>query len=146
MKQTSLGNEAEAEELNVIFSLIWDRLILRSGCKNVFFVASGSPIYSIGHLINTKDVESQVKGCFFFSSSRFIPVINSSPKRSSWYQRNSFVIVPSQEPIKMAIPNTSAVFGSCFSAGQWLMADSAAAVGDFKMEILNFIRTHLQKN
>ena len=146
LKQTSLGNETEGQELNVIFSLLWDQLISRSGCRNVFFVAAGTPIYSIGHLINTKDVENQIKGCYFFSSSLFIPIINSSPKRSEWYQRNSQVIVPSQEPIKRAIGNAPAAFGSCFSAGQWLMADSAAAVGDFKMEILNFIRTRLQKN
>lgn len=144
LKQTSLGNEAEGQELNVIFSLLWDRLISRSACRNVFFVAAGTPIYSIGNLINTKDVENQIRGCYFFSSSLFIPIINSSPKRSDWYRRNSQVIVPSQEPIKKSIGNAPPAFGSCFSAGQWLMGDSGAAVGDFKMEILNFIRTRLQ--
>lgn len=145
LKQTALTNESESQELNVLFALLWDRLIARSGCKNVFFVASGSPIYAIGNLINMRDVESQIRGCFFFSSSLFIPIINSSPSRSTWYQRNAHVVVPSQEPIRKAI-GAAAPFGACFSAGQWLMADSAAAVGDFKMEILNFIRTRtLQK-
>lgn len=145
LKQTALGNEAESQELNVLFTLLWDRLIARSGCRNVFFIAAGSPIYSIGHLINTRDLESQVRGCFFFSSTLFIPVINSTPSRAEWYQRNSQVIVPSQDPIKKAINNAAASFGSCYSAGQWLMADSAAAVGDYKMDILNFIRTRLQR-
>lgn len=146
LKQTSLGYESEAQELNLLFSLLWDRIISRSGCKNVFFIASGSPIYSIGNLINTKEVETQLRGCFLFSSSLFVPIINSSPSRSEWYQNNTQVIVPSQEPIRKAIKNAPPAFGSCFSSGQWLMADSAAAVGDFKMEIFNFIRTRLQKN
>lgn len=143
LKQTQLGNETESQELNVLFTLLWDRLIGRSECKNVFFIAAGSPIYAIGNLINTREIESQVRGCFFFSSSLFIPIIN--PARSAWYQRNSHVVVPSQDPIKKAIGNTAPGFGSCFSSGQWLMADSAAAVGEFKVEILNFIRTRLQR-
>ena len=142
LKQTQLGNETESQELNVLFNLIWDRLISRSECKNVFFIAAGSPIYSIGNLINTRNIESQVLGCFFFSSSLFIPIIN--PSKSAWYQKNSHVIVPSQEPIKKSINNAAPGFGSCYSAGQWLMSDSCAAVGDFKLEVLNFIRTRLQ--
>ena len=145
LKQTALGNEAESQELNVLFSLLWDRLIVRSGCKNVFFVASGSPIYAVGHLINTHDIESQIRGCFLFSSSLFIPIINFSPAKSDWYKRNSYIVVPSQEPIKNAITNAASSFGSCHSAGQWLMGDSSAAVGDFKLEILNFIRTRLNR-
>lgn len=145
LKQTSLGYETESQELNALFTLLWDRLIYRTGCRNVFFVAAGSPIYSIGHLINTRDVEAQVKGCYFFSSTLFIPVINASPSRAEWYQKNSQVVVPSQEPIKKAINNAAPSFGSCFSAGQWLMADSSAAVGDFKSDILNFIRTRIQR-
>lgn len=143
LKQGQLGNEVESQELNVLFTLLWDRLISRSGCKNVFFVAAGSPIYAIGNLINTREIEAQVRGCFFFSSSLFIPIINAA--RAAWYQRNSHVVVPSQDPIKKAINSTLPGFGSCFSAGQWLMSDSAAAVGDFKVEILNFIRTRLQR-
>ena len=145
LKQTALGNELESHELNVLFALLWERLISRSGCKNVFFVASGSPIYSIGHLINSRDIDSRVRGCFFFSSSLFIPIINSTQARSEWYQKHSHVVVPSQEPIKKVINNAAPAFGSCFSAGQWLMTDSAAAVGDYKMDILNFIRTRIQK-
>ena len=145
LKQTALSNEAENNELIDIFTMLWERFITRCGCKNVFFVGAGSPIYSIGNLLNKQNVEGIVKGCYFFSSTLFIPVVNSTPSRSEWYQRNSQVIVPSQQPIKTAITGTPTTFGSCFSAGQYLMADSAAAVGDFKMEILNFIRTRLQK-
>ena len=144
LKQTQLGNEVESQELNVLFTLLWDRLISRSECKNVFFIAAGSPIYAIGNLINTREIEAQVRGCFFFSSSLFIPIIN--PVRSSWYQRNSHVVVPSQDPIKKSISNAAPGFGSCFSSGQWLMTDSSAAVGEFKVEILNFIRTRLQRS
>jgi histone deacetylase 6 len=147
LKQPSLGNEVEAQEFNVLFALIWDRLITPSRCKNVFFVAAGSPIFSLANLINTKnDIDQHLRGCFFFSSSLFIPTINQSPQKADWYKRNSYVAVPSQEPIKRPIANAAASFGSCYSAGQWIMSDSAAAVGDFKYEVINFIRTRILLN
>lgn len=142
VKQSCLGYENDTEQLKYIFNLLWDRIIQKSSCKKVFFVASGFPIYSIGNLFNVRAVESQVRGCLFFSSSLFLPMMNQANK-AEWYKNTSFIVVPSQEPIKKKIPTSNSSFGSCYSAGQWLLSDSSAVVDDFNEDILNFIQTKI---
>lgn len=141
VKQTSLGHEDESEQMKRLFLSLWDRVIAKSGCRRVFFVASGAPIYAIAHLINHRPVEDVLRGVFLFSATLFLPTVND-PK-DDWYRRHSCVVIPDRNPPRKTIRKVPASFGSCVSSGLWTMADSAAVVGDFASDIFAFIRAHL---
>lgn len=145
-KQTDSGNEVEMEELRQLFLLLWDRLIARSGCKKVIFVGSGAPIFAMANLATKRNVFGILQGLFFLSSSLFLPMIDK-PEVIDWYRKASCVVVPSAtEPRGKVLTNANSAFGTCISAGQYLMADSAAMVSSFKADILRFIHQRCNPN
>lgn len=146
VKQTDLGNEEEMEELRELFLLLWDCLIAKTGCRKVFFVGSGAPIFAMANLVTKRNVAGIVQGLFFLSSSLYLPMIDN-PQVVDWYRRASCVVVPSlTEPRGKVLTGANSVFGTCISAGQYLMADSAAMVSSFKADILTFIRQRCDNN
>lgn len=146
VKQTDSGNEEEMEELRQLFLLLWDRLITKTGCRKVFFVGSGAPIFAMANLATKRNVAGIVQGLFFLSSSLYLPMIDN-PQVIDWYRRTSCIVVPSlTEPRGRVLTGANSVFGTCISAGQYLMADSAAMVSSFKADILRFIRQRCDNN
>lgn len=144
LKQQAFDNERECEELRVLMLLLWDQLIARSGCKRVVFVGAGAPTFGIANLLLKRDITGIVQGLFFFSSSLYLPLVDA-PGMAEWYRRNSMVVVPSAIPKGTVIPQVQDKFGTCVSAGQVMMADSAAVVSLFAKEVLDFIREKTKK-
>lgn len=143
LKQAGFGDERECEELKLLFLLLWDQVIARSGCRKVFFVAAGAPAFGITNLLHRRDVTSVVQGVYLFSSTLFLPLVDV-PGPSAWYKRNSVVVVPSSQERGAVIAGVQDKFGKCISGGQVLMADSGAMVSSFEKEILQFIRERAQ--
>lgn len=143
LKQQSFGDERECEELKVLMLWVWDQLILRSGCKNVIFIAAGAPTFGIANLIHRREVIGIIQGLYFFSSSLFLPLVDS-PVKSQWYKRNAHVVVPSSQERGAVIPGVHDKFGKCISGGQVLMADSGAMISSFMKELTQFIQQRTQ--
>jgi hypothetical protein len=143
LKQTGFGDERECEELKTLMLLLWDQVILRSGCKKIFFVSAGAPSFAVTNLMHRREVIGLVQGIFIFSSTLYLPLVDA-PGLSEWYRRNSVVVVPSSQERGAVISGILDKFGKCVSGGQVLMADSGAMVSVFAKEILQFIRERAQ--
>jgi len=85
LKQTTAGTLEEISLQHELLIYLWDNVLAVSGAKNIFFVGSGFPVYSLANLIDCRQVEETLKGVVLFSSTFYLPI--TKQEKSEWYKK-----------------------------------------------------------